>query len=106
MLGYEKEIDIFGLEMAVDMELYEAQSKLKHNVAIIKELSEKFNCDKKIVQQALNESLEYGRKMKWCEDTNHGNGRYIVSDDYGGPESGYMGYHCKKCGFSQGQHLY
>lgn len=104
MLGYEKEMDIFGLEMALGEELCQQTPKL--NVEIIRELSESFNIDKKIVQQVLNSFLEEERTMKWCEKSYHGDGKYLVSDDYGGPDSGYMGYHCRKCGFSDGSQLY
>jgi hypothetical protein len=102
----KEEYDEYGIEMALGEELYKSQKTPKHNIVIIKELSEGFNYDKRIVQRILQSFIEEERKMKWCEATNHGNGKYIVSDDYGGPESGYMGYHCKKCGFSNGNQLY
>lgn len=66
----------------------------------------KYNVPRFYVIEAVNNYIEAERKQKWCEANNHGDGKYIVSDDYGGPESGYMGYHCKKCGFSNGSQLY
>lgn len=33
-------------------------------------------------------------------------GHAWVSDDYAGPDSGYMGAHCSRCGESHGQRLY
>jgi len=33
-------------------------------------------------------------------------GHRMVSDDYGNAESGYMGAHCERCGYSSGSQLH
>jgi hypothetical protein len=109
ILVVEEKIDWMLLE-DLNMSVYHEMQSNRLVVEVINYLSQKYmqryNLPKFYVVEAVNEYIEAERKMKICEATNHGNGRYIVSDDYGGPESGYMGYHCKKCGFSAGRQLY
>lgn len=37
-----------------------------------------------------------------CERVGHA----IIDDSYGGPEHGYMGWCCTRCGYNEGQYLY
>lgn len=99
MLGYEYEMDWYGLEMVVDEELMEGK---KLPVVIVKELSEKFQCEKSVVQLAVYNFQEFIRRMDWCEKKGH----KWVDDSYGGPESGAMAAHCTRCGYSFHHQLY
>jgi hypothetical protein len=98
----ENELDWFGLEMFIEEEM------MKNTLPItIKQQAQiLFSATRAQAEQAIHNCIEFHRRMKWCEATGHNNGLWIVDDSYGGPETGSIGYHCKKCGFSHEVTLY
>lgn len=105
----EEKIDWVLLE-DLDMSVYHEMQSNRLVVEVINYLSQKYgqkyNLPKFYIVEAVNDYIEGNRKQKWCIDFDHNNGKWIVDDSYGCPESGYMGYHCRKCGFSDGSQLY
>lgn len=63
-------------------------------------------CEGKSEQQsrveAIVDDLIWQTNCRICEATDH----KLEDDSYGGPESGYMGVRCKRCGWSTGSRLY
>ncbi|WAB25016.1 hypothetical protein M3_0065 [Lysinibacillus phage vB_LfM_LysYB1] len=96
-------IDMSVLDFAISVMLEEGN---KLPVEIVKEVSEVQNIPKYLVQEIIADHQNYVRKIQRCIATNHNEGKWIVDESYGGPEHGYIGYRCKKCGFSTASQLY
>jgi hypothetical protein len=108
MLSEKLGFDIVLLDcMDLDMEFIFQENENPLPINLVNKFVEKYpEVPKYFVQKNVSDFIEIIRKRKECERTFHNDGKWLVDDSYGGPDSGYMGYYCKKCGFSDGTQLY
>lgn len=72
-------------------------------VVVVREIA-KYNPEfsKQEVQEVVANYLNGLKVFEYCERVGH----LWEDDSFAGPESGYMGVSCTRCGYSEGSYLY